>query len=69
MTGCSIHFKGVLWEIIPKLSLLPLLSGALWHLFISVSRMSDVYFCASITNQKLIIRCLCQLIIIFGFFS
>ena len=25
MMGCNIRFRGVIWEIIPKLSLLPLL--------------------------------------------
>ena len=29
MLGLNIHFKGVLWEIIPKLFLYPFLSGAL----------------------------------------
>ena len=29
MMGHNIHFDGVIWKIIPKLSLLPLLFGAL----------------------------------------
>ena len=29
MRGHNIGFKGVIWKIIPKLSFLPLLSGAL----------------------------------------
>ena len=29
MMGHNIYLKGILWKIIPKLSLLPLLSGAL----------------------------------------
>ena len=41
MTGHNICFKGVIWKIIPKLSLLPLLSWSTDHLSIQCIEFGD----------------------------
>ena len=47
MMGSNISFKGVLWKIIPKLSLSPLLSGAM----ITVTVLKIEQFCICVKDS------------------